>query len=95
MKVVTVEEMRRIEAAAIAQGISATVLMESAGRACADEILKRVEARTTVLSFWLALATTVGMRWWLHTTCPRPEGGSRCSVQPSELRPTPICAASS
>ncbi|MCX6021668.1 MAG: NAD(P)H-hydrate dehydratase [Chloroflexi bacterium] len=38
MKIVTVEQMRRIEDAAQHQGIPPAVLMESAGRACADAV---------------------------------------------------------
>ncbi len=53
IKVVTVEQMRQIEAAADAAGISYDQMMQSAGRATADRVLEVIEdrpdARVTVL----------------------------------------------
>lgn len=46
MKVVTVEKMRRIEAASDAAGHSYSAMMEQAGRAVAEAILTRREVRS-------------------------------------------------
>lgn len=49
MKVVTIEEMRRLEAEADAAGVSYATMMEHAGKAVADAILARVDSKTAIV----------------------------------------------
>ncbi len=46
MKIVTIDEMRRLEAEADAAGVSYAMMMEHAGKAVADAILARVDSKT-------------------------------------------------
>ncbi|MBI3243285.1 MAG: NAD(P)H-hydrate dehydratase [Chloroflexi bacterium] len=46
MKLVTTEEMRRLEAEAAAAGVSYATMMEHAGKAVADAIVERVDPKT-------------------------------------------------
>ena len=76
MKLVTVEEMRAMERAAIEAGVSEAQLMEEAGLASAQEawmLLGTLEGGRS--SCWRARATTAGTGWWRRGTCTT--GGRR------------------
>lgn len=66
MVVLTAEQTRAAEAAAMQNGLSALQLMENAGQAAAKVIAEHYEVLKKMWLFWPEKATTAEMALWLH-----------------------------